>query len=151
MSYLVDTNILLRLCDRHHPLHATIRTAIRSLRSKGNKLQVAPQNCIEFRNVATRPSDRNGFGLTSDKVDGLLRLIERLFPIVPDVPVVYLEWRQLTTDFKVMGIQVHDARLVATMKVYGITHILTLNTVDFKRYASAGIVAVNPADLQDGR
>ncbi|WP_210391321.1 hypothetical protein [Synechococcus sp. PCC 7502] len=46
-----------------------------------------------------------------------------------------------------MGIQVHDAHLVAVMKVYGITHILTLNTVDFNRYAGEGIVAVNPVDL----
>jgi predicted nucleic acid-binding protein len=147
MLYLVDTNILLRLCDRNHSLHETIRTVIRNLKTDGNKLQVASQNCIEFRNVATRPSDRNGFGLSSEQSDKLLRLVERLFPILPDVQAVYPEWRRLTNTFKVMGIQVHDARLVAIMNVYGITHILTLNAVDFKRYAGEGIVAVNPVDL----
>lgn len=53
MLYLVDTNILLRLCDRNHSLHETIRTAIRNLQTDGIRLQVASQNCIEFRNVAT--------------------------------------------------------------------------------------------------
>jgi predicted nucleic acid-binding protein len=149
MLYLVDTNILLRLCDRNHSLHETIRTAIRNLQTDGNKLQVASQNCVEFRNVATRPCDRNGFGLSSEKADKLLSLVERLFPILPDVPAVYPEWRRLTNTFKVMGIQVHDARLVAIMKVYGITNILTLNTVDFIRYAGEGICTVNPVDFQE--
>jgi predicted nucleic acid-binding protein len=91
--------------------------------------------------------DRNGFSLSSEQGDELLRLVERLFPILPDVPAVYPEWRRLINTFKVMGIQVHDARLVAVMKMYGINHIMTLNTVDFKRYAGEGIIAVNPVDL----
>jgi predicted nucleic acid-binding protein len=70
------------------------------------------------------------------------------FPILPDVPSIYPEWRRLTNTFKVMGIQVHDAHIVAIMQVYGITNILTLNTVDFKRYGCKGIVAVNPLDFQ---
>jgi len=33
------------------------------------------------------------------------------------------------------GRQVHDANIVATMQVYGITHLLTHNTDDFARFA----------------
>jgi hypothetical protein len=33
----------------------------------------------------------------------------------------------------VAGVKVHDARLIASMKVYGITHLLTFNTEDFTR------------------
>jgi predicted nucleic acid-binding protein len=83
MLYLVDTNILLRLCDRNHSLHETIRTVIRNLKTDGNKLQVTSQNCVEFRNVVTRPCDRNGFGLSSEQADKLLRLVERLFSDSP--------------------------------------------------------------------
>jgi hypothetical protein len=32
-----------------------------------------------------------------------------------------------------MGVQVHDARLVAAMKVHGVTRILTINIRDFSR------------------
>lgn len=77
----------------------------------------------------------------------LLRLIERLFPLLPDTSKVYSEWRQLVVTFSVSGVQVHDARLVAAMKSNGITHILTLNTADFTRYAGEGIVAVDPATI----
>ena len=45
-----------------------------------------------------------------------------------------------------MGVQVHDARLVAAMKIHGINHILTLNVGDFKRYQTEGIKAVTPQD-----
>lgn len=49
--------------------------------------------------------------------------------------------------FAVSGVQVHDARLVAAMQAHNITHILTFNTSDFTRYASLGIVPVDPATI----
>jgi predicted nucleic acid-binding protein len=147
MVYLLDTNVLLRFADRSHPLHPILRTAIAKLRGDGHILQVTPQNCVEFWNVATRPLAKNGFGLTPKDADRLLRLIERLFPLLPDLPAIYSEWRQLVVKFGVSGVQVHDARLVASMKVNGVTHILTFNTADFTRYATEGIVAVDPTTV----
>lgn len=144
MLYLVDTNVLLRFMDRSHPLHPAIRIAVRTLRQDGQQLRVASQNCIEFWNVATRPLERNGFGLTPPETEQLLHLVERLFPVLPDSSEVYQEWRRLVVDFGVSGVQVHDARLVASMKVNNISHILTLNVDDFKRYLSEGITAVKP-------
>ncbi|MBD1939303.1 PIN domain-containing protein [Microcoleus sp. FACHB-68] len=144
MVYLIDTNILLRFADRSHPLYPSIRTAIRKFRQDGHKLQVTSQNCVEFWNVATRPMAKNGFGLTPSNAERLLQLIERLFPVLPDSSKVYEEWRRLVVIFGVSGVQVHDARLVASMKVNAISHILTLNVEDFKRYISEGIVAVSP-------
>ena len=44
----------------------------------------------------------------------------------------------------VSGVQVHDARLVAAMRVHGLDRLLTLNVADFSRYP--GIVAVHPRD-----
>ncbi|NJK99908.1 MAG: type II toxin-antitoxin system VapC family toxin [Spirulinaceae cyanobacterium SM2_1_0] len=147
MIYLVDTNVLLRFVDRSHPLHPLLRTAIRELRQDGHKLQVFSQNCIEFWNVATRPIERNGFGLAPPETERLLQLIERLFPVLPDSSEIYKEWRRLVVAFGVSGVQVHDARLVALMKVNGISCILTLNVEDFKRYISEGIKAVAPRDV----
>lgn len=144
MLCLVDTNVLLRFADRSHPLHPSIRTAVRRLRQDRHTLQITSQNCIEFWNVATRPIERNGFGLTPSDAEGLLKLIERLFPVLPDSSEVYQEWRRLVIMFSVSGVQVHDARLVASMKVHAISHILTLNLEDFKRYTPEGIVAVAP-------
>lgn len=147
MIYLVDTNVLLRFADRAHPLHTTIRAAVRKLRASGHRLRATPQNFVEFWNVATRPTERNGFGLVSAKADRLLRFVERLFPLLPDSPAVYTEWRRLVVSFGVSGVQVYDARLVAAMRVHGVTHILTLNTSDFVRYRTGGIFTVDPTSV----
>jgi predicted nucleic acid-binding protein len=147
VHYLADTNIILRFVNRHDPLHTTIRGAVRTLRSDGHQVCIVPQNCVEFWNVATRPVTRNGYGLSIADTSTALRLIERLFPILPEQPAVYAEWRMVVAQFGVAGVQVHDARLVATMRVYHITQILTINTDDFVRYGSIGIVPVHPSQV----
>jgi predicted nucleic acid-binding protein len=145
--YLVDTNVLLRFADRTHQFYPKIRLAVRCLRIDQHKLVITSQNCVEFWNVATRPMNKNGFGLTPNDAHNLLKLIERLFPILPDRSDIYQEWRRLIVHFKVSGVQVHDARLVAAMKVYGIPNILTMNVDDFRRYSGEGIIAIDPLSL----
>ena len=147
MIYLVDTNVLLRLADRRHELHPVVRTAMQKLRQDEHQLQVVAQNFIEFWNVSTRPKDRNGLGISPPGTVRLLRLFERLFPLLPDTPLIYPEWRRLVAVCEVVGVQAHDARLVAAMKVHGISRILTFDTSDFARYHSEGIEAVDPSSI----
>lgn len=147
MLYLIDTKILLRFAIRSHPLHPTVRAAIHKLKQENHSLYVTSQNCVEFWNVATRPIDRNGFGFTPAETDKFLRLIEQIFTVLADSYMVYSTWRSLVVQFNVSGVQVHDARLIAIMLANNITHILTLNTRDFVRYASAGIIAVDPENV----
>jgi predicted nucleic acid-binding protein len=147
MMYIVDTNVLLRFAERRHPLHGVVRASIRKLREDGHSLRATSQNCIEFWNVATRPVSANGFGLHPRQAERLLRLIERLFPVLPDSPATYSEWRRLVTQHEVSGVQVHDARLVAAMKLHGISRILTLNPADFLRYKVEAIVATDPSSV----
>ena len=59
---------------------------------------------------------------------------------------MYPTWKKLVVDYEVSGVQVHDAKLVASMIVHEVKHILTFNVADFTRYASEGIVAVVPAE-----
>ena len=103
------------------------------------------QNFAEFWNVSTRPAERNGFGHTPVETGELLQDLEEAFSLLPDSADVYREWRQLALEYEVSGVQVHDARLVASMIVHNVTHILTFNVTDFERYADEGIVAVDPA------
>jgi predicted nucleic acid-binding protein len=60
MPVLVDTNILVRAVQRHHPLMGTARQALRSLIQNGEELCVTWQNIAEFWNVCTRPVDATG-------------------------------------------------------------------------------------------
>lgn len=147
MTYLVDTNILLRLADRAHERYPLARAAVQSLRHDKHSLRATSQNFAEFWNVATRPRERNGLGFTPRATDRLLRFAERNFPLLPDSPAIYPEWRRIVADFRVAGVQVHDARLVAFMRVYQVKLVLTFNFADFKRYEPLGILAVDPQTL----
>ncbi len=105
----------------------------------------APQNAAEFWNVCTRPAARGGFGLTLGQTDRRLRVIERVIPVLPDSPAAYTAWRALVLAHGVLGVQAHDARLVAFMTAHGISHLLTLNQADFARFSA--ITAMSPAAL----
>jgi len=83
--------------------------------------------------------------MTVSDSDAALADIEGIFSVLPDTPAIYVQWRRLVVVYGVMGVNVHDARLVATMLVYNLTHILTFNTKDFNRYTE--IIAVNPTNI----
>ena len=145
MIYLVDTNVLLRFSRLENPRYQISRDAVHKLEADGHQLQTTLQNFAEFWNVSTRPAERNGFGRTPVETGELLQDLEEAFSLLPDSADVYREWRQLALEYEVSGVQVHDARLVASMIVHNVTHILTFNVTDFERYADEGIVAVDPA------
>lgn len=146
MAYLVDTNLLLRSVEPHHPMYGDTVNAISILRGTGIELFITSQNLIEFWRSATRPIDRNGLGLTVLEASAELQRLETLFPVLSDVPEIYPEWRRIVLNYRVMGVNVHDARLVAIMRVHGLTHILTFNTGDFTRYYGE-ITPVHPATV----
>jgi predicted nucleic acid-binding protein len=146
MTYLVDTNILLRFLNRADPDYTPTRAAVRILKARGDEVVTAAQNLAEFWNVLTRPTTaRGGYGLSAGEAERRLNLIEHHFPLLPDSAAAYVEWKRLVVAYGVVGVQVHDARLVALMKVHGTSHVLTLNKSDFAGYS--GITAVNPEDI----
>ena len=145
MSYLIDTNLLLRMAEPKHLMYHTVLDATDTLRKRGESLNVVPQNLIEFWAVATRPRANNGLGMTVDEAVAELKSIKSLFVLLLDKPAVFSEWENLVTQHRVSGKQAHDARIVAAMKVHGVTHLLTFNTDDFKRYAD--ITAAHPTSV----
>ena len=141
MPYLGDTNLLLRSAEQGHPRQETAREALAELRARGETVHLVPQNLMEFWAVATRPIERNGLGLTAVDAEAELARLEGFFPVLPDTPAIYPEWRRLVTTYGITGLRVHDTRLVAAMVAHGLTHILTFNIDDFRRYAEIAVVA----------
>ena len=146
MVWLLDTGILLRYVLLRDPLSSLIRAAIRRLAAQGHNLAFADQSAAEFWNVCTRPvSARGGYGLSIPRTDSRLRLLERRFARLHQADAAYAIWRKLIVDHKISGVQVHDARLVAQMMAQGVTHILTLDPGDFRRFR--GVTAVHPSKI----
>ncbi len=145
MSVLVDTNILCRIADPHHPQNAAAAESVKRLLSTGETLLVVPQNIYEFWVVATRPIENNGLGMsTSDaktKLDELLIVLEML----PEIPAIFPEWQRLVAELDCKGKPAHDAHLFAAMIVHDVKEILTFNIRDFIRYP--GIVILDPREV----
>lgn len=145
MEMMVDTNIWLRAFDKTSPERPAIVQSLRRMFGLRSEIVTTTQNIAEFWNVSTRPqSARGGFGLASSIVDSRVKWVERVARVLPFTLSDYREWRDLVLRHHVTGVSVHDARLVAVMGTNRITHILTLNTADFRRYS--GIVALTPTE-----
>jgi predicted nucleic acid-binding protein len=145
MIYLVDTNVLLRSIQQADPMHADAKRAAATLTRQNQQLSIVAQNLIEFWAVATRPAANNGLALSIDDTAQHVAIFKKIFTLLPDTPDIFPEWERLVDQHKVIGRQVHDARLVAAMKVHSVTHLLTFNTDDFKRFS--GISVVSPQNI----
>ncbi len=134
MSILIDTNILLRRAQPGHSLHRAAVESVAGLLASGTPVHFTLQNIAEFWNVASRPLAHNGLGFPLPFIAEEVEHIERMLTLLPDSPSAYAEWKRLVVAHRVSGVQVHDARLVAMMNVYGVRRILTFNLDDFARY-----------------
>ena len=143
--YLVDSNILLRWVKPDHSDYPIILSAIDSILQSGGVLCYASQNLGEFWNACTRPPDHNGYGLSPQETDRRAKLFEEKLRLLPDSLAVHEEWRRLLVAHAVSGVQVHDARLAAAMRIHNVRRILTFNDRDFARYTD--VQAVHPRTL----
>ena len=131
MNVLLDTNVVVAFLRRGHIRHATSTSAVKRLLADDHELCLVPQVCYEFWVVATRPLSSNGLGMQRDLAE-----MQELFSVMRDERMVFDVWQAILGDQTILGKQGHDARLVAAMMRHGLTHLLTFNTSDFRRYSS---------------
>ena len=112
--------------------------------AQGARLCFTSQTLGEFWDAGTPPREQNGFGLSLAETDRIARAMERDFEFLPDSREVHDRWRRLLVAHEVKGVQVHDARLAASMYVHGVTQLLTVNVRDFRRFK--GLRVIHPAD-----
>jgi predicted nucleic acid-binding protein len=142
---LVDTSVLARTLQPHHPMYAVADAAIERLLGQGRELYIVPQNLIELWVVATRPVAQHGLGMAPAAMGVELARIKSMFVLLPDTAAVYSAWEQLVVQHNVPGKTAHDAHLVAAMRVHGVTSVLTFDPDGFSRYPE--IEVVHPVEL----
>ncbi len=131
MAIIADSNILLRIADPDHPQWVTASRAIEVLRQRNERVHVLTQNFIEFWTVATRPcASANGLGMSPEMAFQELTKLKCFFALLPEHPYVFEEREELVLTYRVSGKPSHDARLVAAMRLHGISRILTFNVAD---------------------
>lgn len=143
MNLLVDTNVLVRVRQLGTADCTLAEEALERLRSNGCRLFLTPQIIYEYWAVATRPIGANGLGIEPVAAREHLDQISSLFDMLDDEAGVFRIWRHLVDTVEVRGKMSHDTRLVASMRYFGLSIILTFNAADFRRFT--GIHIISPA------
>ncbi len=120
MKILVDANVLLRFVKRDHSDYQFAFEALSEIRKRGHVPCLVPQCLYEFYVVATRPIANNGLGLDSVQIDEDISELLAKFELLPDSPAIFPKWRELTSQYAVLGKTAHDARIVAAMVVHDV-------------------------------
>jgi len=69
--------------------------------------------------------------------------------MVPDPLELHEAWLKTVVENGVIGRQVHDARIAASMRLQGIHKIITKNVKDFRRYSF--LTPLDPSDILGGQ
>lgn len=145
MKVLLDTNVLYRLAELHHPHHAVAAASLVRLVAAHDQPCLVPQVVYEYWVVATRPRERNGLGMSAEDVNRTIDAWDGRFTLLRDERRVYDDWRELVSRYQIKGKPAHDARLVAAMLRHAVTSLVTFNVADFSRYTE--IKVYSPEEL----
>jgi predicted nucleic acid-binding protein len=78
--------------------------------------------------------------MSTTDASALAATVERVFPLLPETPDIYPQWRRLVDRYDAKGRQVYDARLVAVMMANSVTHLVTMNPTHFRRFTEIRVV-----------
>ena len=129
----VDTNVLVYARVREAPNHDVARELLGRAMGVAEPVQLSRQVLREYLAVMTRPQTWR-VPMTRDEV---LEDVERLaanFQVLEDGPLVTEALVALCREAPAAGRQIHDANIVATMRIHGVRQLLTFNVADFRRY-----------------
>jgi uncharacterized protein len=129
-SGIIDTNVLVYALDADAPQHADSRRLLDAAQETPATLYVTSQILCEFYSIVTNPrrvSKPRSPSEALDAISGLLSFLQ----VLP-VPANAVEgWIELTRQHPVIGADIFDLQLVATMKANTISRIYTFNADDF--------------------
>jgi predicted nucleic acid-binding protein len=137
----VDTNILVFANTATAPFHAEAQAALRSLAASGAELWISRQVLREYLATLSRPQTFTAPVPVATLCADVVRF-QAQFHIAEDGPAVTANLLALLSTITIGGKQVHDANIVATMRVYGLRRLLTHNTADFARFGA--LIQVEP-------
>lgn len=141
-AIFVDTNVLLTATDESRQLHVEATQILVDSTRQGMRLAASGQVAREYLVVATRPIERNGLGLSVSDAEANLSEFLRYLDLCDETSDVSMRLRQLAITHNLRGKRLHDANIVATMAVHGISTLLTQNEADFATFDDIVILSV---------
>lgn len=144
-SYLLDTNVILRASDPASETHSLAAESVFLLLTENHECFLTAQVLIEFWVVATRPIEVNGLGWTAERTRQQIDWLTSELSLLAEKPEIFTYWLELVTAHSIKGKRTHDLRLLAVMKAYQISNLLTFNPEDF--IAIPGVNIIQPQEI----
>ncbi|HEY3356011.1 MAG TPA: PIN domain-containing protein [Polyangia bacterium] len=129
---LTDTNVLVDATDVKRPRHQ----AALALLEQRPGLVLSAQVAREYLAVATRPAAVNGLGLPLRAALENLAELRRVLRLLPEEKPLLPTLLALLREVPCEGKAIHDALLVATMRVHRVKVLVTSNPHHFDRFRS---------------
>jgi predicted nucleic acid-binding protein len=131
----IDTNVLVYAAVKTAPHHRAARRTLLTRFDKGTALWISRQVLREYLVTVTRPQTYSKPVPLADALADV-REFAAFLRVADDNQAVSDHLFALLGRFHVVGKQVHDTNIVATMQACGIRRLLTHNVADFARFSS---------------
>jgi toxin-antitoxin system PIN domain toxin len=128
---IVDANVLVYAMDASASQHAASRALLEAARDKSTTLYVTLQILCEFYSIVTNPRRVPKPRTSADALAAVSSLLACLY-VMPAPAHTVDGWLDLLRRRPVIGGDVFDLQLVATMLANGVQRIYTFNTDDFE-------------------
>jgi uncharacterized protein len=136
---IVDTNVLVYALDADAPQHTVARALLEAGRDAPTTLYVTSQILCEFYSIVTNPRLVSKPRSAADALTAISDLLAYLH-VLP-VPAATVDgWLDLLRRHPVIGGDVFDLQIIATMQANGVQRIYTFNTADFEVFSELSIV-----------
>lgn len=130
----VDTNVLVYATVNVSPFYHDARQALNQVAAQGDSLWISRQVLREFLAVITRPMVF-GVNIPWSVALSSVQSFEKQFHVADETSATTAQLVNLLQTIHTHSKQIHDANIVATMRVHNVSHLLTHNVADFNRYA----------------
>ncbi|MEZ4300214.1 MAG: PIN domain-containing protein [Polyangiaceae bacterium] len=142
VAVFLDTSLVVAATVEVHPSHKAAADFVDDLVSGVAQPCISPQICREFLVVLTR-QPVSGRVFSRDEAIAALQVWVTGCVMLGEDEVSVHECVRLVRQQAVLGKQVHDCNIVATMLAHGVRRLATRNPGDFKRFHSeVSVVAV---------
>lgn len=137
---LLDTNVLVDATDVARPGHA----AALELLERRAGLVLSAQIIREYLVVATRPVGANGLGLRLAAAKANVLEFRRVVRLLPEEKPLLPHLLGLLDEVPCEGKAIHDALVVAAMRVHKVRLLISSNRAHFARFGEL-IEVIEPA------
>jgi uncharacterized protein len=136
---IVDTNVLVYALDADAPQHQAARALLETARAASITLFTTSQILCEFYSVVTNSRRVSKPRSATDALTAISGLLAFLH-VLP-VPAHTVDgWMDLLRRHPVIGGDVFDLQIVATMQANGVQRVYTFNTSDFDAFTELSVV-----------